>query len=421
MKVLWFSNTPAMGEEYLNKTSKIKGTGGWMYSLNKALQHKVELAIAFHYPYNKQYFEYQQTSFYPIYTGNIIIENIKKRIIGGVYDEDFLVQYLRVIDLVKPDIIHIHGTENSFLCILGKTEIPVVLSIQGNLTVYIHKFLSGFHGKYLSKKSGNISLKTFFFGRNSFQKGFSKMKKMASIEQKYLFRAQYIIGRTDWDKRITRVLAPGSKYYLGNEILRSGFYENHWANNQPEGKFIIFTTNGNNYYKGFETICHTLQLLKNVGMDIEWRVAGVSENSLINLITKKILGNNYPEKGLVLLGSLDENELISNLRESHLYVMPSHIENSPNNLCEAMIMGMPCIATFAGGTGSMLTDGEEGILVQDGDPWSMAGSVLELKNDQEKALKFGKAARERAFLRHSKEKIVINLMETYKTIIDDKN
>jgi hypothetical protein len=33
-----------------------------------------------------------------------------------------------------------------------------------------------------------------------------------------------------------------------------------------------------------------------------------------------------------------------------------------------MIIGMPCIATFAGGTASMLKSDEEGILIQDGDP-----------------------------------------------------
>ena len=417
MKVLWFSNSPALGSEFLNKDTKIKGTGGWMYALNSVLQNEVELSVAFHYPYEKSKFSYQNTSYFPVYTGNIIIENLKKRFLRKVYNEEFIKEYLSIINEVQPDIIHVHGTENSFLSILGKTNIPVVISIQGNLTIYQHKFFSGFHGKYLRTKNENISWKSILFGRDSFYRGYKRMQAMAYIEQVHLISAQNIIGRTDWDKRITRILAPNSNYFVGNEILREGFYSQTWDNKFGKGKITLFTTNGNNYYKGFETVCHALNLLINIGLEVEWRVAGVSENSLINKIAKKHLGKNYPTFGLHLLGSLDEHNLIDELKQSHIYIMASHIENSPNNLCEAMILGMPCIATLAGGTGSLLKDGEEGILIQDGDPWVMAGAVYELINDSENAIAMGAKARKRALLRHNKPQILKELLETYTIII----
>lgn len=274
MKALWFSNTPGIGAEYLSKDDKIKGTGGWIYSLNSVLQSKVELSLVFHYPYKMDYFTYQQTNFYPVYTGNIIIENLKRRFLGKVYDADFLTEYLSIIEKIKPDLIHIHGTENSFLSILGKTNIPIVISIQGNLTVIAHKYISGFHGKQISQKSDGINIKTLLFGRNSFRKNLSNFKKMAVIEQSHLKFAKNIIGRTDWDRRITRVLAPKSEYYIGNEILRHRFYETQWNNIYTTGKLIVFTTSGNNYYKGFETLCHAIHLLNGIGIDVEWRVAG---------------------------------------------------------------------------------------------------------------------------------------------------
>lgn len=417
MKVLWFSNTPALGENYINKNATIKGTGGWMYALNKVIQDKVQLSVAFHYPYAISNFKYSKTNYFPIYTGNIIIQNLKKRFFGKVYDQDFLNDYLKIIEEVKPDMIHIHGTENSFLCLLGATEIPIAISIQGNLTIYKHKFFSGFHGKYLMNKNDKISLKSILFGRNSFYKGYQNMKAMAKIERNHLKLASNIIGRTDWDRRISRVLAPKSNYFVCNEILRDGFYNEQWNNTYTSGKIVLFTTNGNNYYKGFETICQALHLLNELGVQVEWRVAGVSESSLINKITKKELKENYPNAGLVLLGSLDEEGLIENLLQSNIYIMVSHIENSPNNLCEAMILGMPCIATFAGGTASMLKDGEEGILIQDGDPWAMAGAVLELINSDSKAALFGQKARERALMRHNQQTIINELLESYNTII----
>lgn len=417
MKILWFSNTPAMGAEHLNKKAQIKGTGGWMYALNEAIKEKADLSIVFHYPYKKEAFTYKNTRFYPVYTGHIITENLKSRFLGKVYDDHFLEQYLQIIATVKPDIIHIHGTENSFLCLLGNISVPIVISIQGNLTVYQHKFFTGFNGKYLNYKNQKTSSKSILFGKNSFGRGFNIMKKMAEIEQKHLISALHIIGRTDWDKRITRILAPRSSYYTGNEVLRSDFYKSNWHNIYKAGKLVLFTTSSDNYYKGFETLCHALHLLNNLGLEIEWRVAGVSLSSSIYHITKKQLGQQFPNRGLMLLGSLEEQALIKNLQASHMYVMPSHIENSPNNLCEAMMLGMPCIATFAGGTGSILHDAEEGILVQDGDPWATAGAVLELTNNATRASAYGKAARLKAVKRHDKETIVDSLITTYSTII----
>ena len=421
MKVLWFCNTPALGIDYLYNKSKIKGTGGWLYSLNDAIQYDLELSVVFHHPYKVDNFKYNNTSYFPIYTGNIILENIKNRFLGKVYDDDFLEDYLKIVKEVKPDIIHIHGTENPFLCILDKVGIPIVISVQGNLTVYSHKFFSGFHGKYVNCKNDPINIKSIIFGRRSFKSGFNKMTKMAKIESFYLKNSKNIIGRTDWDRQITRILAPKSNYFVGNEILRDGFYEEKWNNIYENGKIILFTTNGDNYYKGFETLCHSLTLLNEIGIQVEWRIAGVSNNSLINKITKKQLSTNYPASGLVLLGSLNAKELIKNLKQSHLYIMGSHIENSPNNLCEAMILGMPCVATFAGGTASMIKAGEEGLLIQGGDPYAMAGAILELISDKSKSVLFGKRARERAFKRHNKENIIKKLLSTYNTIIRHTN
>lgn len=416
MKVLWFSNTPALGQEYLNQQSK--GTGGWMAALDKSMQEEVELSVAFTYPYLIKPFKYGKTMYYPVYTGNIVVENLKQRWLGKVYDTDFLSQYLKVVEEVQPDIIHIHGTENSFSCIIDHVKMPVVVSIQGVLTVIYHKYISGLHGRYIHSKPISFNLKNLLFGNTGFLSSYKKLGKMAKIEQRNLKSTKYIIGRTDWDRRITRVLAPDSKYYSGNEILRDSFFENTWEHKTINSKLIIHTTNGNSYFKGFETICHALSLLTENGMDVEWRVAGISENSLINKVVKRYLKEKYPKKGLVLLGSLNEQELVSKLKEAHIYVMTSHIENSPNNLCEAMILGMPCIATNAGGTASMLTDNHEGILIQDGDPWVMAGAIIELATNWEQAVRHGENARKRALKRHDKTRIVNELIGTYQSIID---
>ena len=81
-----------------------------------------------------------------------------------------------------------------------------------------------------------------------------------------------------------------------------------------------------------------------------------------------------------------------------------------------MILGMPCITTIAGGSSSLLKDKEEGLVIQNGDPWSMAGAVIEMASDTDKSIHYGKRARERALLRHNMTTIVKDLIQIYSKI-----
>ena len=81
------------------------------------------------------------------------------------------------------------------------------------------------------------------------------------------------------------------------------------------------------------------------------------------------------------------------------------------------MIGMPCVSTCAGGSSSILKDGLTGIVVQDGDPWAMAGAVLELIENRQKAVQYATAARAEAIQRHNKQTIVDNLINIYKRVL----
>jgi len=415
MKVLWFSNTPANADDFF--TSTLKGTGGWLKSLDRELQNEVELHIAFLDKGNSS-FKYQNTWYYQIKKSETFLKKLIKRFIFLETNAESLNEFLKIVKIIEPDIIHIHGTELTFGEIISKTNIPTVLSIQGNITIYKHKYFSGIEKKnirfVLDRKH---IIRSLIFG-NCFHLGFKFFKMQSKNEIKYFTNIKFIIGRTDWDRRITRVLSPQSVYFHNDEILRKCFYEKKWIPHLDRNNIIIQTTSGNVLYKGFETICCALNILINNGYNVEWRIAGIGQNDIIVSVVKKKLKKDFPKKGFFLLGSLTDEQLCQKLLEADIYVMPSHIENSPNNLCEAMILGIPCIATFAGGTGSLMKDKEEGILIQDGDPWSMAGAILEFLMNFNKAILYGKNARKRALLRHSNKKILTELIEIYKNIID---
>ena len=415
MKVLWFANTPCNADEYFN--NELKSTGGWLKSLDKEIQNYVDLHIAFYHNKEQQSFKYDKTTYHPIYVQRTVIKKIYDRFFNHVIDEEHRELYIDIIEKVKPDIIHIHGTENSFGCVIPFINIPVVVSIQGIITVSLHKYFSGFDKDLLKLTQAR---KSNFFLRESFCSNFKRFRKMAFIEQKNLLYTKFIIGRTDWDRRVTQVLAPQSRYFYVSEILRDFFYKKKWqVHNRTH--VVLHTTNSNTYYKGFETLCLALYELNKLGVDCEWNVAGIMSTDLIVKTTKIKLGNKYPLRGLNLLGNLNQYDLASRLLDSDIYVMTSHIENSPNNLCEAMMLGMPCISTFVGGSGSLMKDKESGLLIQNGDPWSLAGAILELVQNKELAISYAQNARREALDRHDQTKIIRNLIDVYKDTLEEKS
>ena len=414
MKILWFSNTPANGEEVLEESA---GRGGWLSSLDKALNGKIKLSVAFYYARYVGVFTHKGVTYYPICKKNWRLNILHSNLFGGFTDQEDLSEYLSIIRTVQPDVIHIHGSENPFGCIIGNTSVPVVLSIQGICTVYTHKYYSGVPRQFASISNSRLLSPMSWIFSKSFNYQYRHLFARYPIsEQRNLRNCRYIIGRTDWDRRVSRILAPKSTYFHNDEVLRESFYRTKWLHPKIT-TLVVHSTIGEGLYKGLETILQTINVLHSYGISVEWNIAGVSNHGLLNKTVRRMMGRTYPVNGPRFLGNLNERELIQAMLKAHIYVMPSHIENSPNSLCEAMILGMPCITTLAGGTTSLLKDKKEGLVIQDGDPWSLAGALLEILDYPEVASQYGENARITALARHDPEKIVKDLLAIYNSII----
>jgi glycosyltransferase involved in cell wall biosynthesis len=414
MKVLWFSNTPANGINFLSgKTYK----GGWLQELDIAVQNEVELNVAFYNPNGLEKFKVNKTEYYSIRPKDWRKRLIMKSLFNRTIDRNDEKYYMQIVNQVKPDLIHIHGTESGFIRILPLVDCPVLVSMQGITTVIYHKFNLGLKDSLLRNVFLSKGLELSSFMPKSFFHHKKLMRDKAKLEYKYMPYIKHIAGRTYWDKNVCRVLSPKAKYYHIDRVLKDVFYETVWERPVHNEKIFLHSTTSNSTFKGFETICEALFELNKIHDNITWNIAGIDNDSPIVKIVKDSLGKRFPVKGLNLMGKLTADKLVEQMKKAHLFVMASHIENSPNNLAEAMILGMPCIATLAGGTGTYLQNKNNGLLIQDGDPWVMAGSILELLNNYDEAINYGKRGRHAALKRHQKINIVKQLLSTYNEIV----
>ena len=78
-----------------------------------------------------------------------------------------------------------------------------------------------------------------------------------------------------------------------------------------------------------------------------------------------------------------------------LLAFPSHRENAPNTVLEAMRQGLPVVASRVGGIPEMVEDGRTGLLVEPGDPTALAGAIRAILRDPETAAELGRCGREK--------------------------
>ena len=225
MKILWFVNTPCGASNYLNNTTY---KGGWLQSLEELIKHEkhIDLSVSFFAPEKLESFRFDHVDYFPVFKKrkNKFSKYIDRAFIK-IESNEYLARFLEIVNAVKPDLIHIHGTELPFGAIIKEIqEIPVVISIQGNLTVYSKFFFRGI-SRIEVRKYRKIWK---FLTANDFISKFKMMRKRASLEAQFLTGVKYVFGRTHWDEAISRMLAPNATYFKSQEVLREKFYNARW-------------------------------------------------------------------------------------------------------------------------------------------------------------------------------------------------
>lgn len=229
-------------------------------------------------------------------------------------------------------------------------------------------------------------------------------------EREICKRVKNYFGRTDWDYRVCQMMHPGAAYAYSSEALRPVFYEPH-ERQLPE-RLTVVTTISSPLYKGFDLVLKTARMLRDNGVDFSWLCYGNIDPTVV----ESQLGIRHGDVGVELCGVATPEQLRNAICRATTYVHTSYIDNSPNSLCEAQILGCAVIATYVGGVPSLIKDGETGYLVPANDPYQLALLLKELHGDPELNMKLGRAAQAVALQRHDPDRIVTKLLGDLKDL-----
>ncbi|HIS58965.1 MAG TPA: glycosyltransferase family 4 protein, partial [Candidatus Faecousia faecipullorum] len=91
----------------------------------------------------------------------------------------------------------------------------------------------------------------------------------------------------------------------------------------------------------------------------------------------------------------------------------------PNSLGEAMLLGVPSVASDVGGVADMMDHGKEGYICQPTAPYMLAHHICRIFRMEEDAENLGSAARAHAQKTHDPEKNLAALLHIYEEVIGE--
>lgn len=403
MRVLWISNV-IFPDLSIKLGNDVKAGGGWMISLANEIKNKVNLGI---------FSLYKEEN-------HIIINNIEfftNSNVNKSYWSKLLLEF-------KPDIIHIHGTEYPHTLEIKKYSkgIPCIASIQGLVSVYARYALGGLSYKDIFK---SFTIKDIIKKTSPLHIQ-SRFKINGKSETKLIKELDYVIGRTQWDYSHIKAINNNTSYFFCNECIREEFYSGKW-NYDNINPHTIFCSNANVPLKGIHQVIKALNIVKRIYPDVKVRIAGKNilgklsfkdylrlsgyDNYLRNLIIKNNLQDN-----VVFLGNLTANQMKEEFLKTNVFILPSAIENSPNTLGEAQLLGTPIIASYVGGNMDMLSTDIYNLMYRFEEIEILAQRIIYVF-EQDKWDDYSKKSQEIAHKRHNRNNITNNLIKIYNNIL----
>lgn len=301
----------------------------------------------------------------------------------------------RLRDLVQPDLVVIWGTESRFSYVAMKAMkgVPMLIYMQGVMQSICQHFYDGVPQRYrcatIRDVVDRLNPKSIY---NSFQ-------AQVPLEKEMLQMASGVIVENDWCEDMCKSVNPKLIVFRNNLPIREVFRSREWKLDTIE-PCSIFTNAGGYPIKGHHILFQAIALVKNTFPNVKCYVpgeklsvyAGVKRQTGYTKMLNELINKYNLQDNIIYTGRLTSEEMVDYICKSNVYVMPSVMENHSSSLIEAMMLGAPSIGSLVGGTASLIKHCHNAILYNCLDPYSLAGNIIRVFQDDLFAIKLSSNA-----------------------------
>jgi len=412
-KILWLCNTSF-------SENLIKGNGSWLQPMAEEIQSTLDIQL------------------FNVTIGNVdrIEKSNYKNIVQWILPNDKTKKYIQIasiekckevtsiIEQVEPDLIHIWGTESIWASIYrqGYIKYKTMIDIQGLLFVYTDYFYGGLTNREIIQ---SIYLKEILMPWRTLFNKKEVFRKRGEEEVSCLKMIKNVSFQSVWVKNQVSVINPNAQYFATRIMLRSGFYTSHqWQYKTITNSPVIFSSSSAAVsYKGLHVLIKAIVLLKRKYPDIQLRLAGTIDvgNRLLDGYSKflrTLIAKNGLENNVVYTGSINENQMISELLNCNVCVVPSFIETYCLAFAEAMMVGVPVVVSFAGAMPELAEHNKEAMFYNPLDHVTCAAYIDQLIQNRHHSELLSSNARIRRLKENDKDLVVATQVSIYNSIID---
>lgn len=363
MRVLWICNimlpmiAEALGRDCSNKE-------GWITGLMDALLEAdcgMELGVAFPVAPGEKLLQGQVRGVH--YFG--FRENTEK---PEIYDPAIEQDMQWILQEFKPQLLHCFGTEYphtlAAVRIYGRPE-RTLIGIQGLCSVYADAYMANIPCRLQVSATFRDRVR-----KDTLKQQQEKFRMRGQWEQEAVKLAGHVAGRTEWDRYWTAKWNPEAQYHILQETLRLCFYQGKWEYENCS-KHTLFVSQGDYPIKGLHYLLEAMPEIMSKYPDTHVYVAGNCvlrsgwtaplKISAYGKYLERLIRDYQLTEHVTFVGRQSGEQMKQYYLNSNAYVCPSSIENSPNSLGEAMLLGVPVITADVGGIPSMVS-AEEGWL-----------------------------------------------------------
>ena len=252
-----------------------------------------------------------------------------------------------VLRRIRPDLVHGHGTENMFSLAAVLSGYPHIVSMQAIIAELI-------------KTQPLLS-------RSAIHYAFVR-----SIERRTLKLASCVLVEAPFVTDIITKVNPRLRTKVVGNIVSPEYFRVTRAPDVIRSRVLVVGS-----LVEAKGVAEAITAFHRVVRDwprLELHVVGTGQPQYVRVL-QELGRKGAASSRIVFRGFLSPSEIAAEHAGAAMVVVPTHYDTSPNVVAEALVAGVPVVASSVGGLPYMLDEGKAGRLVPARDPDALAEAI----------------------------------------------